>query len=395
MNEVAMTFGQKAVLRAQQLLTAEAHFESAVSRVDWEVPPWIGVGELEQALVILAHRHDVLRTTYWDLAGPEPVQVLAAEAEPSFSDKPVFLGDGQRCWGASISSNARGTWLTIRLHRIIADEASVNLFLSDLDAIVKGAALPEPVSPRNLAVEQRAASWRKRRSAAVRYWGAVAEHLHGLPARIAEQPIDEAVVAFAAIPAQQHRLTDTAAQLGLTPSGVLTLALAQLVLPASEQDAAVIMIQLANRSELGLHLMMGNQSQTVPLVLHADEIRDADTADRAEVIRWKLVHAQRHGMHDPDVPRELGWHEGSGSHLVNYTETQGHGWKSTDKILRRVFHRPRPDLNDGLVVSMKNAQGHLILGIRGPASVWERDAMSLMLDRFIGIVQGDIPMRTL
>src|SRR5205807_4457930 len=126
---------------------------------------------------------------------------------------------------------------------------------------------------RRLAARQRSSVWRKRRSAAARYWEHTVDQTASFRGASPPPTTGHAVIAFATIAAAEHRLMETAEELGLSPGGLATMVLAGVLPPDPGRDQIVITVQFANRLEPGLDLMLGNQSQAVPVVFGADEVR--------------------------------------------------------------------------------------------------------------------------
>src|SRR5205807_2089670 len=121
----------------------------------------------------------------------EPVQVVTDGAY-----LPRSIGDGDRCWGARFVDGPSGCRLELTLHRVIADEASVNLFMSELKAVVAGGSLRPCESPRRLAARQRSSVWRKRRSAAARYWEHTVDQTASVRGASPPPTTGHAVIAF-------------------------------------------------------------------------------------------------------------------------------------------------------------------------------------------------------
>jgi amino acid adenylation domain-containing protein len=318
----------------------------------------VNLSALNQALDEIARRHEVLRTRY-EIHSNEPLQIIDGPAHILLpvadlsgltgreelekagaltsleASRPIDLATGPVLRTTLLRSSSEESVLLITLHHIAGDEWSVDLFLSELDALYESYRRGEASTLEELPVQYADyAIWQRDRlqgavlDELMSYWK---RRLAGMPALL-ELPSDRPRPV-----AQSHRgglqpivvdreltskLTELSKREGVTLFMTSLAAFQVLLMRYTGQDDIVVGVPVAGRSRLELEGLLGFFVNTVALrtrMSHAKSFRELLRLVREEVLEAhayqelpfeKLVEElapERSSSHSPLVQVMFAW----------------------------------------------------------------------------------------
>lgn len=326
-EEHPLSFGQLSVLRDARKLDPDRGWQANLI-LRWEVPAGVTTQDVLRALENLALKHEVLRTTYCDLDGDEPGQIVHGENRPNLVDmSPTGAepGPGHGLgkfvmhrttpaegfdlltdfpWRALVKTHrGRPVGVEFEIHHIAADAAASDVLHRDFLALLAGTSLPKSIQPRDLAEEQHSMKWNKRHKASKGYLERILRGAAELP-RVPDG--NAGLTTHVGTVRSQRALAharSTADRLGITASTVLSAAFTRTLASLLGSGLPPVYFMSSNRHLPRYKDLVASMNQWVPFLPDPAADEAFDTAClRLHGLR---MAALRYSCFNPDMASAL------------------------------------------------------------------------------------------
>lgn len=329
--EHPLTFGQLSVWRINETYPLERWSETYL-RTTFPVPAGNTLDQVIAAVTHLCERHESLRTHFVDTpAGPiqrvmpavDPVTVELVERPGATEADAVALSielardridpatEFGRRFGV-VTDAGRPAYLALVVDHIVTDGTGLYRLQAELTAALGGqhpggeAWLAEhPPKPRDLAVEQRSESGRRRREAALAYWRNL---LDSLPPEIFPVPESAGqtpgrIEAILHSTAARANLETLSASVGVSTQSTLLALTALATATLTGRTDVVLTLQVSNRYTRRWEGLVSSMNQYSPIALRVAD--GSSFAEFAASVHIAGLNAYRMGFYDMDAVTEM------------------------------------------------------------------------------------------
>ncbi|WP_268960113.1 condensation domain-containing protein [Nonomuraea montanisoli] len=290
----------------------------------WTLPPGITAEGARDALVDLAARNEVLRTTYHGIGEKRPRQVVHAAQTVELQVLRAAKGDGaalaaatadEQCvremdltrefsWRAAVVLERDGSArLALCFHHIAVDLAAIELLRQDLHGILQGAPGVRRPSPRAVAEYQTSPGWAARDRSATAYFDGVFQRMSRWTQSAPEGAPTESVMATLRTGISPATMKKCAVGHATSATGLLLAVFTRALCRLGAMIHPAVHIMSANRFDPLFRGAIANQAQFVPIISSGDQ--DDHLEVQGERLHRDSLLAYRNGCYNPDTVRAL------------------------------------------------------------------------------------------
>jgi len=181
-----LTFGQVSLWRDIEHLSTDRWHEANLVR-SWQLRPAVSADALHAAVVLLAERHEGLRTRFnfrteqqnVSLRVEPPLTDLTVLTEPArdaFAYRPFDL-EHEIGWRIGFAVTPTSTTVVAVVHHLIADGYGLGILQSDLTELARGGNVATGVGPLELLAAETSTVGDRRAKAAIVHWESALDRL--------------------------------------------------------------------------------------------------------------------------------------------------------------------------------------------------------------------------